>query len=65
MDPAEDFKKQQTRNNNFSFQRKFRGLGKEAVQLVEKADKVIPTKYLVLAIIYFAIVVGIYMYATS
>ena len=59
---SDNFKKQQNRNNAFAFQRKFKGLDEEPAQLVKKADKKVPTRYIVMAIIYVAILIGFYIY---
>lgn len=62
MDSTEKFKKQQSRDRFSSFTRKFIGLGKKSVQLAEKSEKK-STGYIIFTIIYFAIVIGICLYA--
>jgi len=61
---SDNFKKQQNRNNAFAFQRKFRGLSKAPTNQADKIDKRIPTKYIILAIIYVVILIIIYTYTS-
>lgn len=61
-DKINHFNKQQNRHNEFVFRRKFKGLNSTPTK--KESENKLSIKYIVLAIIYVAILILLYTYGT-